>query len=299
MVLVFGVIALDTTRTPYKTVERVLGGPASYSGIAASFFTKVDAVGVIGEDFPQSYIDTLSNYMDISGIRKKKGKTFFFDSTFDHDLGKRFVNKTETNVTENYVPMLLEKMKYERFAYVGNNNPKQIMSVLDQLNSPRLTVADTIKYWIENKRQQLIKMFERIDVIVLNDDEARMITMQSNLVKCAKNIMEWGPKYVVIKKGEHGAILFMDNGDLIFPAPAFPLEEVVDPTGAGDSFGGGFIGHIERINNLSERTLKEAVIYGNVMGSFVVEDFSINRFLKISINDIQQRFEKYRSLVSF
>ena len=299
MVLVFGVFALDTTRTPYQTVERVLGGPASYSGIAASFFTKVDAVGVIGEDFPQSYIDTLSNYMDISGIRKKKGKTFFFDSTFDHDLGKRFVNKTETNVTENYVPMLLEKMKYERFAYVGNNNPKQIMSVLDQLNSPRLTVADTIKYWIENKRQQLIKMFERIDVIVLNDDEARMITMQSNLVKCAKNIMEWGPKYVVIKKGEHGAILFMDNGDLIFPAPAFPLEEVVDPTGAGDSFGGGFIGHIERINNLSERTLKEAVIYGNVMGSFVVEDFSINRFLKISINDIQQRFEKYRSLVSF
>jgi sugar/nucleoside kinase (ribokinase family) len=299
MVLVFGVIALDTTRTPYQTVERVLGGPASYSGIAASFFTKVGAIGVIGEDFPQSYIDILSNYMDISGIRKAKGKTFFFDSTFDHDLGKRFVNKTETNVTENYVPMLLEKMKHERFAYVGNNNPEQITNVLDQLNSPRLTVADTIKYWIENKRQQLIKMFERIDAVILNDEEARMITMQSNLVKCAKNIMEWGPKYVVIKKGEHGAILFMDNGDLIFPAPAFPLEEVVDPTGAGDSFGGGFIGHIERIENISERTLKEAVIYGNVMGSFVVEDFSINRFLKLSINDIQERFEKYRNLVSF
>lgn len=299
MVLVFGVIALDTTRTPYQTVERVLGGPASYSGIAASFFTKVGAVGVIGEDFPQNYIDILSNYMDISGIRKKKGKTFFFDSTFDHDLGKRFVNKTETNVTENYMPMLLEKMKHEGFTYVGNNNPEQIMRVLDQLNSPRLTVADTIKYWIENKRQQLIKMFERIDAVILNDEEARMITMQSNLVKCAKNIMEWGPKYVVIKKGEHGAILFMDNGDLIFPAPAFPLEEVVDPTGAGDSFGGGFIGYIERIDNLSERTLKEAVIYGNVMGSFVVEDFSVNRFLKLSINDIQERFEKYRNLVSF
>ncbi|MCW3976033.1 MAG: PfkB family carbohydrate kinase, partial [Candidatus Bathyarchaeota archaeon] len=174
-----------------------------------------------------------------------------------------------------------------------------IICVLDKLNSPRLTVADTIKYWIENKRQRLIKMFERIDAVILNDEEARMITMQSNLVKCAKNIMEWGPKYVVIKKGEHGAILFMDNGDLIFPAPAFPLEEVVDPTGAGDSFGGGFIGYIESTDNLSERTLKEAVIYGNVMGSFVVEDFSVNRFLKLSINDIQERFEKYRNLVSF
>jgi sugar/nucleoside kinase (ribokinase family) len=299
MVLVFGVIALDTTRTPYQTVERVLGGPASYSGIAASFFTKVSAVGVIGEDFPQNYIDILSNYIDISCIRKKKGKTFFFDSTFDHDLGKRFVNKTETNVTENYMPVLLEKMKHERFTYLGNNDPEQIMSVLNQLDDPRLTVADTIKYWIENKRQELIKMFERIDVVILNDEEARMITMQSNLVKCAKNIIEWGPKYVVIKKGEHGAILFMDNGDFIFPAPAFPLEEVVDPTGAGDSFGGGFIGYIESTDNLSERTLKEAVIYGNVMGSFVVEDFSINRFLKLSVIDIQERFEKYRNLVSF
>jgi len=299
MVVVFGTVALDTTRTPFKTAERVMGGAATYAGLSASFFSNVSLVATVGTDFPQQYLDMLKARVDISGLEIKEGKSFFFDSSFDHDLGKRFVNKTEENITKNYMPRLHEKFKDSKYVYVGNSDPSQNIHLLEQFEKPKLVVCDTINYWIENKRQELIRMFGMVDVVIINDEEARLISRKPNLIRCAKNIMEWGPSHVVIKKGEHGAILFKENGDFIFPAPGFPLENVVDPTGAGDSFAGGFIGHLERRGDLSDNNLKEAVVYGNVMGSFAVEDFSIDRFLRTSVKEIEERFEKYRNLVHF
>ena len=299
MVIVFGTVALDTTRTPFKTVERVMGGAATYAGLSSSFFTKVNLVGVVGTDYPTEYLNVLKDRLDVSLLEKKVGKSFFFDSTFDHDLGKRFVNKTEENVIKDFKPVLPEKFRNVDYVYVGNNDPAQNIELLQQFENPKLTVCDTIKYWITNKRQDLIKMFGMIDVVIVNDEEARLISKNSNLIKCARNIMGWGPRFVIIKKGEHGAMLFKENCDFIFPAPGFPLENIVDPTGAGDSFAGGFIGHIERSRDFSERTLKEAIIYGNVMGSFAVEDFSIKRFLRLDLKRIEERFEKYRNLVYF
>jgi hypothetical protein len=241
------------------------------------------------------------------GLEIREGKSFFFDSTFDNDLGKRLANKTEENVTKDYRPFVPEHFRKAEYVYVGNSDPVQNMEVLRQMEKPKLTVCDTINYWILNKRLELIKMFGMVDVVVVNDEEARLISKNANLIKCARNIMDWGPEMVIIKKGEHGAILFKENCDLIFPAPGYPLEDIVDPTGAGDSFAGGFIGHIERSDknhsnnhgNIPEKTLKEAVVYGNVMGSFAVEDFSVNRFLNLTMREIEERFEKYRNFVYF
>lgn len=299
MVLIFGYLALDTTRTPFKTVERIMGGPAPYASLAASFFTDVDLVGIAGEDFPKEYIELLRRRMDISGLEIKPGKTFFFDSAFDYDMGKRTVYKTEVNVIADYEPVVPEGLRRSRFVYLSTTEPNQGISVINQLKNPRFVACDTIKYWIDNTYADMVNLFSMVDCVIINDDEARMIVKNANLITCAKKVMDFGPSYVIIKKGEHGALLFKENGDYCYPSPAFPMEGVVDPTGAGDSFGGGFIGHIERRGDLSERTLKEATVYGNVMGSFAVEDFGINKFLTINCEDITSRFEKFRNLVHF
>ncbi|MFH1623162.1 MAG: PfkB family carbohydrate kinase [Candidatus Aenigmatarchaeota archaeon] len=299
MVLVFGTVAIDTTRTPFKVAERVMGGAASYTSLAASFFTKTSVVAAIGTDYPQKFLDILRGRVDVSGIRTLPGKSFFYDSSFDMDLGKRTPLATEVGVTAGYMPELPESLRKEKYVYMGNNDPSQIIRLLEQMDSPKLTVCDTIKYWIENTRPELERMFGMVDAIIVNDEEARQITNQVNLIKCARKLLGFGPKFAIIKKGEHGALLFKENGDFCFPAPAYPLEDIVDPTGAGDSFGGGFVGHIARRDSLADFTLKEAVVYGNVMGSFAVEDFSVDRFLKITTADIEARFEKYRKLVHF
>jgi cytidine kinase len=202
-------------------------------------------------------------------------------------------------VTGDYLPTLSEALRKEKYAYMGNSDPSQIIHLLQQLDRPKLTVCDTIRFWIENKRTELDRMFGMVDAIIVNDEEARQLTNQVNLIKCARKLLDYGSKFVIIKKGEHGALFFKENGDFCFPAPAYPLEDIVDPTGAGDSFGGGFIGHIARRDSLADFVLKEAIIYGNVMGSFAVEDFGVERLLKITQEDVQRRFEKYRNLVYF
>jgi len=299
MVLVFGTVAIDTTRTPFKVAERVMGGAASYASLASSFFAKTSVVAAIGTDYPQKFLDILRSRVDVSGIVTLPGKSFFYDSSFDMDLGKRTPVNTEVGVTAGYIPELPESLRKEKYVYLANTDPSQIIHLLGQLDSPKLTVCDTIKYWIENTRPDLERMFGMVDAIIVNDEEARQITNQVNLIKCARKLLAFGPRLAIIKKGEHGALLFKENGDFCFPAPAYPLEDIVDPTGAGDSFGGGFIGHVERRGGVSEIALKEAVVYGNVMGSFAVEDFSVDRFLKITAADIEARFEKYRNLVHF
>lgn len=298
MIVVFGTVALDTTRTPFKTIKNVLGGAATFAGISSSFFIKTGLVGVVGTDFPDDYLKILQSKLDIEGLKKKEGKTFAYDSTFDYDLGKRFSNKTELNIIKDFKPEVPENYRKSEYVYVGNNDPLQNLDFIKQFDKPKLIVCDTIEYWIVNRRDDVIKMIGNVNGTVINDEEARLLCRNPSLVKCAKNIMDWGSDFVIIKKGEHGSILFHD--DIIFPIPGYPLEEIVDPTGAGDSFAGGFMGHIARNGKATDgRILKEAAIYGNVMGSFAVEDFSINRFLTLSLKEIEERYEKYRNIVNF
>ena len=298
MIISIGTIGLDTTRTPFKTVERVLGGAATYSGLSASFFSKTGLVGIVGKDFPEKYMKSLSKRLDLSGIKiDEKGKTFFYDSTFDYGFTKRQSNKTELNVIENFKPKLPEEYRKAEYIYLANNDPDQNLEALKQVDTPKLTVCDTIEYWIVNKKKQVEKMMSLTDVVVLNDDEIRLFCKEPNLIKAAKKILSLGVRYVIVKKGEHGSLLIYD--DVVFPAPGYPMEDVVDPTGAGDSFAGGFLGHISRKGKLTEKILKEAVIYGNVMGSFAVEDFSVNRFLSLKIEDIEERYQKYRDITRF
>ncbi len=298
MIICVGTVALDTTRTPFKTMERILGGAAVYTGLSASFFSKTGIVGIIGGDFPDKYYKILKKRLDLSGVKvDKKGKTFFYDSAFDYGFSKREENKTELNVIENFNPELPDYYKKADYVYLANNDPVQNLKVLKQVDNPVLSVCDTIEYWIKNKRNKVKEMMSSVDVVVLNDDEIRMMCKEPNLIKAAKKILSWGPDYVVVKKGEHGSLLV--SNDTVFPAPAYPMEDIVDPTGAGDSFAGGFLGHISRKGKLDEKILKEAIVYGNVMGSFAVEDFSVGKFLSLKMEDIEQRYQKFREIVRF
>ena len=297
MIVVFGTVALDTTKTPFKTAENILGGSATYCALTSKFFYKTSLISAVGMDFPEDYLKILQQNLDLTGFKKLPGKTFHYDSTFDYDLSKRISNKTELNVIENFKPEVPEEYRNAEFVYVGNNDPKRNLEILQQFNNPKLTACDTIEFWINNRRDDVMKMIKNVDCVILNDDEARMIVKVPTLIKCGKKLLEMGPKFVIIKKGEHGSILFTE--DVVFPVPGYPLEEIVDPTGAGDSFAGGFIGHIARKGNLNLGTLKDAMIYGNVMGSFTVEDFGINRLLKLRIADIENRYGEYKNVLNF
>ena len=298
MLTVFGTIALDTTRTPFKTEIKIMGGAATFASLSSSFYTHTSIVGVIGSDFPSHYRKILDNRINTKGIiTNLQDKTFHYDSTFDYDLSHRTTNKTELNVIAHFEPTIPDEYRKSQYIYLANNDPIQNIKLLEFFPNPKLTVCDTIEYWILNKRDDVINMMSKVNGVVINDEEARLLCKTANLIKCAKMIMSWGPQFTVIKKGEHGSLLFMD--DYIFPAAAYPMEEIVDPTGAGDAFAGGFIGYLAQQDNLKIRTFKEAVVHGNVMGAFAVEDFGVKRLLAITKEDIQKRFEIYRKIVEF
>ncbi len=297
MIVNFGSVSLDTTRTPFKTVEDVLGGSATFFGLAASYFHETGLIGVVGEDFPDDYMKLLEERLDLSGLAIEKGKTFRYDSSFGYDLGARTTNKTELNVFGRWEPRVPDEYKDSKYLYLGNIGPDQQLEVLDQMNGPELTVADSIELWIRTERDGLIEVISSVDGMVLNDDEVRQLCRTSNVVAGARTIMDWGADFVVVKKGEHGSILF--TPEMIFPTCGYPLEEVVDPTGAGDAFAGGFMGHLARKGNIDEQTMREAVIYGNVMGSYTVEAFGIDRFLDLTLEDVEGRYGKYKEMVLF
>jgi len=297
MIVAIGSIALDTTRTPRKTVREVLGGSGTYFSIAASFFHQTGLVGVVGSDFPRRYRRILEERVDLVGLQVKEGKTFRYDSSFDISLNKRTTIKTELNVFEGFEPVVPEEYRKVKYVYLGNIDPDQQLRVLDQMRGPKLAVSDTIELWINTKRERVVEVLSRMNGVILNDDEVRLLCGTSNIVKCSEMVLDLGVDFVIVKKGEHGAIL--TTRDFIFPSPAYPLGEVVDPTGAGDSFAGGFMGHVARKEVMDEKTLKEAVVYGNVMGSFAVEDFSVNRLLSLTNQDIEERFRKYKKLIEF
>lgn len=300
MLTVFGTVALDTTRTPFRTETRILGGAATFASVSSSMFVPTSIVAAVGSDMPSEHIRALSSKgINTKGIIIIQGsKTFHYDSSFDYDLSNRTTNKTELGVIAGFDPVIPEEYIKSDYVYLANNDPKQNIKILRHFQNPRLVVCDTIEFWINGSRDDVVKMIEMTDGVVINDNEARLLCKEANLAKCAKKIMSWGSKFAIIKKGENGAILFTKEG-LVFPASAFFLDEIVDPTGAGDSFAGGFLGHIARKDMMDFATMKEAVIYGNVMGSFAVEDFGIKRFLSITKDDVENRYGKYCNLVQF
>ena len=292
---VFGSLALDTTRTPFRTEEGIMGGAATYAALASSMFVETEILGVIGSDFPEKYLSLLRSRVGTAGLVIKSGqKTFRYDSSFNYDLSQRTSNKTELNVIATYEPSVPDQHKDSPYVYLANNDPIQNMKMLKQFTNPKLVVCDTIEFWIQTKPDAVKKMFEMVNGVVINDQEARMLCGTSNLIKCAKEILSWGPEFVIVKKGEHGSILV--RPDTIFVAPAYPLEEIVDPTGAGDSFAGGLMGHLASVDNTDMKEFKSAVVYGNVMGSFAVEDFGLTKLLSIGNKDILDRYHLFRKL---
>ncbi len=300
MLTVFGTMALDTTRTPFRVEEKILGGAATFAALSAATFAKTGMVAAIGEDMPLVNIEAVgAKGVDTKGIVTiRGGKCFHYDSEFDYNLSSRTTLKTELNVIADFDPVIPEEYANSEYVYLANNDPRQNMKILSHFEKPKLVVCDTIEYWIKTARDDVIKMIGKTDGVVINESEARLLCNEVNIAKCSRQILSFGPMFTIIKKGEHGAVLFTQRGE-VFPATAFFLDEISDPTGAGDSFAGGFLGHIARIGKTDFRTMKEAVIFGNVMGSFAVEDFGVRRLLAITKDDIDERYQKYRNLVQF
>lgn len=297
MLTVFGSTALDTIRIPNKILKDVLGGAATFAGISASFFVDTGLIAVVGTDFPKKYHKVLQKHLDLQGFVTKKGKTFRYDGSYDKTLSKRTTNKTELNVLGGFKPKVPNQYKKSEFVYLANNDPDQNSSLIKEFDNVKFSMCDTIEYWIATKRPSVIKMIKAVDAVVINDEEAKLLTKEHNLIKCAKKMMEWGAKYVIIKKGEHGSLLFFE--DVIFPSLAFSLEDIVDPTGAVDSFAGAMIGYLasKKSTNLSE--IKKAVVYGNVLGSFAVEQYGVDGLLKLNKSKIENRVRQYQNMIGF
>ena len=259
MLTVFGSTALDTIRTPKKVLKNVLGGAATFAAISASNFVNTGLIAVVGKDFPKEHQKILSKHLDLKGFTVKEGKTFRYDGRFDNTLSTRETLKTELNVLEDFKPSVPEEYKKSQFVYLANNDPDQNTNLIKEFDKVKFSMCDTIDFWISTKRESVIKMIKAVDAVVINDEEAKLLTKEFNLIKCAKKIMDWGAKYVIIKKGEHGSLMFFD--DVIFPSAGFSLEDVVDPTGAGDSFAGAMIGYLASKRSTSLSDIKKAVIY--------------------------------------
>jgi sugar/nucleoside kinase (ribokinase family) len=297
-VLVVGSVALDSVETPFGRADDVLGGSGTFFASSASHFAPVQLVGVVGDDYPIDKLQPLTERgVDLSGLEQTEGSSFRWRGRYRHDLNAAETLETHLGVFSNFRPKIPEQFRRAPFVFLANIDPRLQLQVLDQVEKPKLVACDTMNFWIESRRPDLVELLGRVDLITLNDGEARQLTEKANLVHAARWIMEKGPRYVVIKKGEHGAFMFTSNS--IFFAPAYPLESVFDPTGAGDSFAGGFIGYLAATNDLSERSMRRAVVVGSAMGSFAVEKFSNERVLEVTRDEIDARVREFAQLVAF
>tara|TARA_B110000090_G_scaffold183862_1_gene210866 strand:+ start:399 stop:1322 length:924 start_codon:yes stop_codon:yes gene_type:complete len=300
-ILIVGTVAFDAIETPFGKTDKIVGGAATYIGLSSSFFTKnLNLVSVVGEDFPQSAIKMLQNKnICTKGLQIKEGeKTFFWSGKYHNDMNTRDTIDTQLNVLENFDPVVPEEYKTSDFLMLGNLMPSVQKKVLDQMSKrPKLVVLDTMNFWMDLFLDDLLESLKEVDVLTINDEEARQLSGEYSLVKAAKVILAMGPKYLIIKKGEHGALLF--NNTEVFFAPALPLEDVFDPTGAGDSFAGGFIGYLEKTDDISFENMKRAVIYGSAMASFCVEKFGTKRLEELTQNDVDSRLQQFIDLVQF
>lgn len=297
-ILVVGSVALDSVATPFGEVDEALGGSAVHFSASASYFTSIHLVGVVGEDFPEKEIEFLKERgVDCSGITIEKGKTFRWKGQYGFDLNVAQTLETHLNVFSHFAPEIPENLKDRDFVFLANIHPDLQMKVVEQVKRPKLLALDTMNFWIESEPKALRKIISKVDLVVINEGEARELTKESSLLKAARCIQAWGPKIIVIKRGEYGALLFYKNE--VFSAPGLPLETVKDPTGAGDSFAGGFMGYLARKNDLGFDTMKQAVIVGSAMASFNVEDFSCRRLKALSAEEIANRVRQFRTISSF
>ena len=299
--LIVGTVAFDAIETPFGKTDKIIGGAATYISLAASFFTKkLNLVSVVGGDFPRSAIKMLEDHhVDTKGLQiKQEEKTFFWSGRYHNNMNSRDTIETQLNVLETFDPIVPVEYFESDFLMLGNLAPSVQQKVLDQMKKrPKLIVLDTMNFWMDNCLEDLIGALKNVDVLTINDEEARQLSNEESLVKAAKAIKKMGPKYLIIKKGEHGALLFGE--EKIFFAPALPLESVFDPTGAGDSFAGGFIGYLSKTNDTSFENMKSAVIHGSVMASFCVEKFGTKKLTEITQKDILERVQEFVELSKF
>jgi sugar/nucleoside kinase (ribokinase family) len=298
--VIVGTVAFDAIETPFGKTDKILGGAATFIGLAAAQFDAEGAiVSVVGGDFPKDYINMfVQRGLDVTGLEIiEEGKTFFWSGKYHNDMNSRDTLATELNVLESFTPVVPEKYRNSEVVMLGNLHPMVQLSVIDQMNNPKLIVLDTMNFWMDNSLAELMQVISRVNVITINDEEARQLSHEYSLVVAARKIMEMGPDYVVIKKGEHGALLFHENE--IFYAPALPLEEVFDPTGAGDTFAGGFTGYLAKTGDYSFDNMKNAVIYGAALASFCVEKFGTERLLNLSAKEVRQRLKQFQNLTQF
>ena len=298
--VIVGTVAFDAIETPFGKTDKILGGAATYIGLAASQF-KVDGaiVSIVGGDFPKEDLKMLEeNGMDISALEVvENGKTFFWSGKYHNDMNTRDTLITDLNVLADFNPKVPENYRDAEVVMLGNLHPLVQLGVIEQMDSPKLIVLDTMNFWMDSALEELMRVIAKVDVITINDEEARQLSGEYSLVKAAHKIMEMGPKYVVIKKGEHGALLFSD--DDVFFAPAMPLREVFDPTGAGDTFAGGFTGYLARTGDYSYDNMKNAIINGSALSSFCVEKFGPERLLNLTNKEVHQRIQQFKSLTQF
>lgn len=299
--LVVGTVAFDAIETPFGKTDKIIGGAATYASLSASYFTnKINLVGVVGDDFPQTMIDEFNKHgIRTEGLQIKKGeKSFFWSGRYHTDMNTRDTLDTQLNVLEKFDPVIPDSYQDCEYLMLGNLMPKIQHNVIMRLKKrPKLIVMDTMNFWMEIAMDDLLKNITLVDVLTVNDAEARQLTNEYSLVKAAKKILAMGPKYLVIKKGEHGALLFHNNE--VFFAPALPLEEVFDPTGAGDTFAGGFIGYLARMKDISFESMKRGIIYGSAMASFCVEKFGTERILNLEQDELDDRIQEFVDLVQF
>lgn len=298
-VLVVGSVALDNVRTPFGEVKEALGGSCAYASVSASYFSDVEIVGVVGGDFPKEHLKMFQKRkIGTDGVEiAKKGKTFRWRGYYEYDMNQAHTLETALNVFAEFTPKIPEHLRRSPFVMLGNIDPDLQYEVLDQMIEPRLALVDTMNFWIEGKQEQLMKVLKRVDIVLLNDAEARMLCDTPNLHKAAKQLLSLGIKRVIIKKGEHGCLMFSKTD--FFSAPAFPLEVIKDPTGAGDTFAGGFIGYLAGARQLNETTFRKAVIIGTAMASFTVEEFSLRRIATLKPDDIINRCHQLREQTNF
>jgi len=297
-IVVVGTVAFDTVETPFGRGENVLGGSATYFSTSASFFSDVSLVAVVGEDFPEEHLQFLrSREIDLQGLQRIPGKTFHWSGKYGYDLNEAQTLDTQLNVLLEFKPELPATYRNTDVLFLANIDPELQLQVLDQVENPRLTACDSMNFWISSKPEALQEVMKRVDIVVINEGEARMLTGESNLVKAARQIISLGCKRLVVKRGEYGVLMF--TKDSVFAAPAWPLEEVFDPTGAGDTFAGGFMGYLANTGDFSEDGMRQALVFGSVMASFNVEDFSLNRMKRLTYPEIEARYRNFKGLTSF
>lgn len=297
-ILVVGSVAFDSIETPFGQVDEALGGSATYFSTSASFFTDVSLVAVVGEDFPEVHRQMLADRnIDLAGLQTAPGETFRWKGRYGFDLNEAHTLDTKLNVFENFSPQLPDSYRDAEYVFLANIDPELQLDVLKQVRQPKLVACDTMNFWIEGKRDALLKTLEHVDVLIINEGEARQLADEPNLQKAARTILAMGPKTLVIKRGEYGVIMFSEHS--VFSAPAVPLEEVFDPTGAGDTFAGGFFGYLASTRNLSDASMRQAVVFGSVMASFTVESFSLDRLKALDHTEIRDRYTEVKLLTDF